>query len=100
MRNKVLLLALTSMLMLLCIPLCAQEVVIAHIDDREEYVDLGLSVKWATCNVGAANPEEVGGLFAWGETTTKTEYSYSTYKYSVDGVRGNYMPVVYVSFPK
>ncbi len=90
MRKNILEYALASILMLLCIPLCAQEVVIAHIDDREEYVDLGVSVKWATCNVGAANPEEVGGLFAWGETDTKTEYSYATYKFSVDGVRGNY----------
>lgn len=30
-----------------------------------EYVDLGLSVKWATCNVGANAPEEYGGYFAW-----------------------------------
>ena len=33
-----------------------------------EYVDLGLSVKWATCNVGATMPEESGDYFAWGET--------------------------------
>ena len=33
-----------------------------------EYVDLGLSVKWATCNVGADKPEENGNLYAWGET--------------------------------
>ena len=31
------------------------------------YVDLGLSVNWATCNVGANAPEEVGDYFAWGE---------------------------------
>ena len=46
-----------------------------------EYVDLGLSVKWATCNVGASKPEEYGDYFAWGETTAKTTYSWSTYKY-------------------
>ena len=45
------------------------------------YVDLGLSVKWATCNVGANNPEDYGDYFAWGETTTKNTYSWSTYKY-------------------
>lgn len=35
-----------------------------------EYVDLGLpsGLKWATCNVGANNPEEFGDYFAWGET--------------------------------
>ena len=46
-----------------------------------EYVDLGLSVKWATCNVGANAPEEYGDYFAWGETTTKSTYNWSTYKY-------------------
>lgn len=35
---------------------------------EHEYVDLGLSVKWATCNVGANAPEEYGLYFAWGET--------------------------------
>ena len=45
------------------------------------YVDLGLSVKWATCNVGASSPEEYGDYYAWGETTTNTEYNWSTYKY-------------------
>ena len=39
-----------------------------------EYVDLGLSVKWATCNVGATKPEEYGGYYAWGETEEKEEY--------------------------
>ncbi|MBR5777591.1 MAG: zinc-ribbon domain-containing protein [Bacteroidales bacterium] len=40
-----------------------------------EYVDLGLSVKWATCNVGATQPHEYGDYYAWGETTTKNEYT-------------------------
>lgn len=44
-------------------------------------VDLGLSVKWACCNVGATAPEESGGLYAWGETEEKSEYSRSTYKW-------------------
>ena len=44
-----------------------------------EYVDLGLpsGLKWATCNVGAETPEAYGDYFAWGETTTKTDYSSS-----------------------
>ncbi len=33
-----------------------------------EMVDLGLSVKWASFNLGATKPEEHGDLFAWGET--------------------------------
>ena len=46
-----------------------------------EYVDLGLSVKWATCNIGANSPEEYGDYFAWGEIVTKGAYSWSTYKW-------------------
>ena len=46
-----------------------------------EYVDLGLSVKWATCNVGATTPEEYGDYFAWGETEPKEDYSWTTYKW-------------------
>ena len=44
---------------------------------QHEYVDLGLSVKWATCNVGASKPEDYGNKYAWGETKTKTEYTKS-----------------------
>ena len=40
-----------------------------------EAVDLGLSVKWANCNVGAKSPEEYGDYFAWGETKTKSSYT-------------------------
>ncbi len=47
-----------------------------------EAVDLGLSVKWATCNVGASSPEEYGSYFAWGEIEPKTTYSWSTYKWA------------------
>ena len=35
---------------------------------KYEFVDLGLSVKWATCNVGATKPEETGLFFQWGDT--------------------------------
>lgn len=34
------------------------------------WVDLGLSVKWAKCNLGASKPEEYGDYYAWGETNT------------------------------
>ena len=128
---------LTSMLMFLCIPTSAQEIVVGHIDDADsiffnsahydglgitslddiidklpgaerqddgsitvngkhitrilingkqwfpehEYVDLGLSVKWATCNVGASKPDENGEYFAWGETNSKEEYDWPSYKH-------------------
>ena len=39
-----------------------------------EYVDLGLSVKWATCNIGALSPSEFGDYYAWGETMPKSRY--------------------------
>ncbi len=44
-------------------------------------VDLGLRVRWATCNVGASAPEGTGNRYAWGETATKTSYSWDTYRY-------------------
>ena len=40
-----------------------------------EWAELGLSVKWATCNVGATSPEDYGNYYAWGETTTKKYYT-------------------------
>ncbi len=49
-----------------------------------EYVDLGLSVKWATCNVGALSPEEYGDYYAWGELEPKTRYNWNTYKWCND----------------
>ncbi len=53
-----------------------------------EYVDLGLpsGTLWATMNVGANSPEEYGDYFAWGETTPKDVYNWSTYKWCM----GNY----------
>ena len=46
-----------------------------------EQVDLGLSVKWASFNLGATRPEESGSLFAWGETNTKNSFSLDNYKW-------------------
>lgn len=50
------------------------------------WVDLGLpsGLLWAKCNVGATTPEEYGDYFAWGETTTKSTYNWSTYAYGND----------------
>ena len=65
------------------------------------YVDLGLTsgLKWASCNVGAINPEDFGDYFAWGDTepyyteghsqdnpcsswtTGKTGYDWGSYKW-------------------
>jgi uncharacterized protein (TIGR02145 family) len=51
------------------------------LEQSHGYVDLGLSVNWATCNVGADKMEGYGDYYAWGETETKTTYNSSTYKY-------------------
>lgn len=48
-------------------------------------IDLGLSVKWASWNVGATAPEEFGGYYAWGEVEEKDDYSESTYLYYQNG---------------
>lgn len=47
-------------------------------------VDLGLSVKWANMNVSAKAPEDYGDYFAWGETTTKDDFRWTTYKFSTN----------------
>ena len=49
--------------------------------DGYDYVDLGLSVKWAVYNIGADAPEKYGSYFAWGETSEKESYSYENYSF-------------------
>ena len=55
---------------------------IPNADFEYEYVDLGLSVKWATCNIGASAPEDCGDYFAWGEVEPKWFYCWCSYKFS------------------
>ena len=57
MRKRVLLLALTSVLMSFCIPVFAQN----------DYVDLGLSVKWGTVNLGTTNLRPFGWYWTWAD---------------------------------
>ena len=70
-----------------------------------EPVDLGLSVKWATCNVGTKDPEEGGFHFAWGETMPKSDderayhnrsnYIWGTYKFELgSGMNGPFSKYV------
>ena len=49
---------------------------------QKERVDLGLSsgILWATCNIGASSPSEIGDYFAWGEKEPKDAYGWDTYK--------------------
>lgn len=44
-----------------------------------DYVDLGLSVYWATCNIGASSPYDYGDYYAFGETVTKNTYTSDNY---------------------
>ena len=46
-----------------------------------EAVDLGLSVKWASCNYGASSSYSYGNYYAWGETSTRNSYYRDSYKY-------------------
>ena len=79
----------------------------------DDCVDLGLSVCWASCNLGASKPEEYGDYYAWGEIDPyyssqdpltwkdgKTGYNWASYKwcngspstlkkYNTDSYRGN-----------
>ena len=52
-------------------------------DPGEEVVDLGLpsGLKWRSMNVGASKPEDYGNYYAWAETSPKSSYSSSNYKY-------------------
>lgn len=55
-----------------------------------EAIDLGLSVKWASWNVGASKPEDYGGYYAWGEIEEKDKYDWSTYKYVSNDIDEDY----------
>ena len=48
--------------------------------DGYEYVDLGLSVKWARYNIGATKPESYGKYFAFADPTGNNVYSESSAK--------------------
>ena len=56
-----------------------------------EWVDLGLpsGLLWATCNLGATNPEDYGDYYAWGETSAKETYNWSTYRYATVDANGD-----------
>ena len=54
----------------------------ADASDEAEAVDLGLSVKWASMNVGAKKATDFGTYYAWGETQSKEFYSWATYSWS------------------
>ena len=74
MKHKTFTMMLAVLMSMTASVVCAEE---------HEYVDLGLpsGTLWATCNVGANSPEEYGDYFAWGETSPKTVFDWSNYKW-------------------
>ena len=57
-----------------------------QVDVMPDAVDMGTvvngkNIKWASFNIGASAPQEYGDYYAWGETQTKSRYSWSTYKF-------------------
>lgn len=69
------LLYLLSSLFALTLVSCENEIL------PENVVDLGLSVKWSTINVGAIHPEDYGYYFAWGEFHQNENCNWETYKW-------------------
>lgn len=53
-------------------------------------IDMGVSVKWASCNLGANKPKDLGSLYAWGETQTKSSYTQNNYKFYANGGYSKY----------
>ena len=56
-----------------------------NVENGHEYVDLGLSVNWANCNVGADKPEDYGDYYAWGEIEPKESYTWENHRFRTGG---------------
>lgn len=82
-RTIILLMAFAAMLSVGLVSCDKDEKNDGNNPNRMEWVDLGLpsGLLWADCNLGANVPEEYGGYYAWGETETKTNYRWLTYRY-------------------
>ena len=73
----------------------------ANFVNEHGYIDLGLSVRWATCNIGADSPEEYGDYFAWGETETKSSYDIDnceTWGKEITDIKGTSRDVAHVKW--
>ncbi len=66
----------TMLAAMLCFQSCKDEEG-RGVENGYEWVDLGLSVKWATCNVGAEKAEHAGDYFVWGEVLPKDFYAWN-----------------------
>lgn len=66
-----------------------------------EWVDLGLSIKWATHNVGASSPEGCGGCYVWGDVygkVYKLDTDGPTWRKSIGDIKGTSLDVAYVKW--
>ena len=63
-----------------------------------EVVDLGLSVKWAKCNLGAETETDYGDYYAWGEVETKSDYSWTTYTRHTNGTYSSSNKKVFIKY--
>ena len=52
-----------------------------HSINGYDYVEMAPGLKWATMNVGATRPDEIGNYYAWGELDPKAEYTWENYKF-------------------
>lgn len=60
------------------------------------YIDMGVSVKWAYCNIGATSPKEAGSYFLWGETTPRRIGDWRKYKFWSNG--DDYYDVTFIKY--
>lgn len=65
----------------------AADVKVKYIHRRHESVDLGLSVQWATTNVGARNPQDYGNYFDFGETEPKEMFTEKNFRFGSQGIK-------------
>lgn len=72
------LVALVVLLKPLLMPV-ASDIKMEEVDSTCQWVDLGLSVMWASCNIGADLPEQMGDYYAWGETEIASLYTWDSY---------------------
>ena len=57
-------------------------------ENHPHMIDLGLpsGTKWACCNIDANAPGQYGNRYAWGETTSKSDFNWSNYKYRYNNI--------------
>lgn len=78
---------ITLLLSVLVLAANAADVKVRYTHRKHESVDLGLSVLWATTNVGARNPQDYGNYFAFGETEPKDMFTEWNYRFVPKGMK-------------